>query len=368
MDTSITRSRASAARTIADTEVGTNEVLLVAPVDLSPGLGTGPSCVNVASPQECFKAIDERWPQVFAAVVIDWRLPGAGGAQLVGQLRRMDYPTMLLALLPPDRPDLGEAAYKAGADGSLLGARGFQAHLSRVIALATPQAQLWNENERLKRALRDAEREVARARQASRWRDLREALIPLAAHQLKNPLTVILGYSALLLKAPEVGAERRLRGAATTLHRESTRLRQVVEELLEYLRLESDGDTLGRQPFDLAELVRSVGAGKGVAGQPRMRVSPGTVPFTGDYGKLSSALDALLTLRASAGAAGLALGCHDAAQLAAAGVRESLPKGGGSRRSRSVPHRYPRVPRCRMGYGSHAWWRAWRDRNRRCGR
>jgi hypothetical protein len=239
----------------------------------------------------------------------------------------MDYPTTLIALLPHDRPDLGEAAYKAGADGSLLGAPGFQAHLSRVIALATPQAQLRTENERLKRALRDAEREVARSRQASRWRDLREALIPLAAHQLKNPLTVILGYSALLLKAPEVGAERRLRGAAATLHRECRRLRQVVEELLEYLRLESDGATPGRQPFDLAELVRSVGAGRGAADQPRMRVSASAVPFTGDYGKLSSALDALLALRAATGACGLTLGCHDVAQLAAAGVRDAPPKG-----------------------------------------
>ena len=321
MNISLTGSRAPATTTIAATGAATNEVLIVSPTDKSGDGAAHTPCINVASPQECFRAIEARRPLSFAAVVIDWRLPRNGGAQLLRRLRQCRYPAMLLALLPPGHPELGGEAEKAGADGYLLGSQGFQAHLPQVIAAAREQAQLRDENRRLKRALQQAEDEVAETRA---WLGLREGLIPLAAHQLKNPLTVILGYSSLLLKMPEMGTGRRLRSAAATLHRESERLRQIVEELLEYLRLESAEVARSRHPFDLAEVVRAMSRRQGDICQLRIDPALSEVPCCGDYGKLSQALETLLVLRTAATNAPpllrITLTCRDAAELAAAGL------------------------------------------------
>ena len=322
MNSSLNGSRVPAATPFAATNAATNEVLIVSPTDTSGGGAAHTPCINVASPQQCFEAIEARRPQTFAAIVIDWRLPRDGGAQLLGQLRRQRYPATLIALLPPERPDLGGVAEQAGADGYLLGSQGFPAHLPQVIAAARDRAHLRDENRRLKR-------EVAESRT---WLGLREGLIPLAAHQLKNPLTVILGYSSLLLKMPEVGTERRLRSAAATLHRESTRLRQIVEELLEYLRLESADSERARHPFDLAEVVRAVGTRQGDICQLRIDPTISTLPCSGDYSKLAQTLETLLALRASAPSAPptprIALACRDAAELAAAGLDERLESSG----------------------------------------
>jgi hypothetical protein len=162
---------------------------------------------------------------------------------------------------------------------------------------------------------------------------LREALVTVASHQVKNPLTVILGYSALLLKSPALEADGRARRAVARIRRESLRLRQFADNLIEFSRLESGRGAVQAVPFDLADLVRAVAMPRRDtpgAHPIRVRLAPGEIAYVGDYGRLARVLESLIERRAVANAAtvGIALGRHTAEELAAAGVTSALPPGG----------------------------------------
>ncbi len=160
---------------------------------------------------------------------------------------------------------------------------------------------------------------------------LREAVIAIASHQLKNPLTVILGYSALLLKSRVLSEDARAHRAIDKIRHESLRLRQLVDELLEFSRLELDRIALQAVALDLTELVGAVVTRQREALRPRtIALDPAPpAPYVGDYGRLAQAVGTLIGLRAADPAAslGVALGDHTAEQLAACGAANALPLG-----------------------------------------
>ncbi|MGZ8475274.1 MAG: sensor histidine kinase [Candidatus Limnocylindria bacterium] len=87
---------------------------------------------------------------------------------------------------------------------------------------------------------------------------LKEEFLSAAAHDLRTPLTVLLGQAELL--------ERRLQRDPTTaidpagivrIARESRRLRDLVSDLLEAQRIEDVGPGVDQEPADVRELVQS---------------------------------------------------------------------------------------------------------------
>jgi len=87
---------------------------------------------------------------------------------------------------------------------------------------------------------------------------LKEEFLSAAAHDLRTPLTVLLGQAELL--------ERRLQKDPTApvdpagiarIVRESRRLRDLVSQLLDAQRLESVGPSADQQPIDVHTVIRS---------------------------------------------------------------------------------------------------------------
>ncbi|MEN9933439.1 MAG: hypothetical protein RLZZ387_18, partial [Chloroflexota bacterium] len=91
-----------------------------------------------------------------------------------------------------------------------------------------------------------------------RLQQLRDEILSIASHELKNPLTVILGYSAVLAGAAEVRAHPRLSRAADSVRQQSQRMRRLVDQLLDFARLGLGQLTLQRATFSIAEQVRAV--------------------------------------------------------------------------------------------------------------
>ena len=106
-------------------------------------------------------------------------------------------------------------------------------------------------------------RRIATAESTLRAREdsarLKEEFLSAAAHDLRTPLTVVLGQAELL--------ERRLQrnptvpidlAGVTRLAREARRLRDLVNELLDAQRLEEGAAVMDRNPADLRSIVESV--------------------------------------------------------------------------------------------------------------
>ncbi|PLS80167.1 MAG: hypothetical protein CYG59_09445, partial [Chloroflexi bacterium] len=109
------------------------------------------------------------------------------------------------------------------------------------------RAALAIDNARLYQAAQDAVR-------------LRDDFLSIAAHELKTPVTSLLGHSQLLQRrAARDGAlgERNLR-ALQVIEAQAERLTRLINALLEVSRLATGHFHLDRQPLDLAGLVRRV--------------------------------------------------------------------------------------------------------------
>lgn len=87
---------------------------------------------------------------------------------------------------------------------------------------------------------------------------MRDEFISTAAHELRTPITTIKGYAQLLDRWTPGGHEPREGRAFQILNRQSDRLTQLVQELLEVSRLQLGRLALRRQRFELGELVADV--------------------------------------------------------------------------------------------------------------
>jgi signal transduction histidine kinase len=88
---------------------------------------------------------------------------------------------------------------------------------------------------------------------------VRDEFMSIASHELKTPLTPLqLDLDLLLRIVHETGADQRLVKRLETAHRQTRRLTQLVESLLDVSRLTSGHLSLQLQEFDLVEMAREV--------------------------------------------------------------------------------------------------------------
>lgn len=93
--------------------------------------------------------------------------------------------------------------------------------------------------------------DVTRLREVDR---LKTNILTTAAHQLRTPLTSILGYSEILLNRSL--DEARQQRFLTVINEQTTHLTQLVTDLLDVSRLEVGGDLeVSRQPVDMAAII-----------------------------------------------------------------------------------------------------------------
>ncbi|GAA3152874.1 hypothetical protein GCM10010466_49810 [Planomonospora alba] len=106
----------------------------------------------------------------------------------------------------------------------------------------------------------EEERERLLAREREQVRRLRELdrmkdeLVAVVSHELRNPIGAIRGYTEMLLDAPDLGEEHRM--FADIIDRTSAHLQRLVDDLLDLARLDSGGIVIDSRPVSLTRLVR----------------------------------------------------------------------------------------------------------------
>lgn len=109
---------------------------------------------------------------------------------------------------------------------------------------------------RERQAHRATEAALARAEAATRERDL---LISIAAHDLRTPLTVILGQAQLLQRrAVRAGLDERSQHILVTITEQAERLNQMVATLLDLSRIQEGRLTIQPEPLELGTLLGHV--------------------------------------------------------------------------------------------------------------
>lgn len=85
----------------------------------------------------------------------------------------------------------------------------------------------------------------------------KEQLVLNLAHDLRTPLTSVLGYLDFILKGEELTAEQ-IKHYAGIAFNKSRRLEKLIEELFEIARLNYGNLTMDKKPVDLSELLHQL--------------------------------------------------------------------------------------------------------------
>jgi signal transduction histidine kinase len=208
-------------------------VHIVAPVVEGPPLATFPADAGVAG-----VAMSTRRPQI----VNDYpRHPAARDEALDYGIRAIVAAPLLVAGEPIGVLELATAKENASfseADAGLL-------------ELLASQAAVALENTRLFELIGEAEglRELDR---------LKTEFLSTVSHELRTPLSYIHGYAELLMRRTYSADE--IKEMAQEIHRGSTSMIRLVDDLLDLSRIESGQLALRPRPMDIAVLLSSIAA------------------------------------------------------------------------------------------------------------
>jgi signal transduction histidine kinase/CheY-like chemotaxis protein/PAS domain-containing protein len=129
-----------------------------------------------------------------------------------------------------------------------------------VSLLQTVAERTWTAVEKLRA---EAERErllqnVQEARDAAeKANQLKDEFLATLSHELRNPLNVILGYSELLLRMPEIEQSPRLVQMGEALRRNAQSQSQLINDLLDLSRLQRGKISLNQETVSLAAIIDS---------------------------------------------------------------------------------------------------------------
>jgi signal transduction histidine kinase/CheY-like chemotaxis protein len=129
-----------------------------------------------------------------------------------------------------------------------------------VSLLQTVAERAWTAIEKLRA---EAEREQLLQREqeardaAEKANQLKDEFLATLSHELRNPLNVILGYSELLLRMPEIERSSRLGQMAEALRRNAQSQSQLINDLLDLSRLQRGKISLNQETVSLAAIIDS---------------------------------------------------------------------------------------------------------------
>jgi PAS domain S-box-containing protein len=129
---------------------------------------------------------------------------------------------------------------------------------------------------------------------------LKSAFVASMSHELRTPLNVIIGLCQLLARDPSLPLAALQADAVTRMHRNARALLDMVNDMLEYSRLESGRVALHVQPVSVEEVVRAVakkyeGEAREKNIELRVEVSPDVGRVRTDRQKLTHVVSCLVS-------------------------------------------------------------------------
>jgi two-component system sensor histidine kinase KdpD len=147
------------------------------------------------------------------------------------------------------------------------GEREYTEHDLRALTVFAEHAAIAINNARLYQSERDASAKLAELDER------RREFLAVVTHDLKSPLTSILGYVRLLLDAEDHGIMDQVRQFAGIIERQGQRMLDMIEQLVFATGVNEGAPVLSREPIDLRSIIdRQVDAFGAVLGNRKLEV------------------------------------------------------------------------------------------------
>lgn len=223
--------------------------------------------------------------------LLDYRLGANSGMELLREARAHDDLTPIIMLTGQEDREVDLEAMRAGATDYLVKGQLNAAMLERVIRYAVEERRRTQERWQL-HAARQAQAEAEAANRA------KDDFLALVSHELRSPLSSILGWSRILKQNP-ADLETATK-AIEIIERNAMIQRQLIEDLLDLARvttgklhLEVQGLSLRRVINEALDVVRPAAEGKGV--EIRTNYDPASDFISGDPNRLQQVIWNLLS-------------------------------------------------------------------------
>jgi two-component system sensor histidine kinase KdpD len=162
------------------------------------------------------------------------------------------------------------------------GDRDYTEHDLRALTVFAEHAAIAINNARLYQSEREASTKLAELDER------RREFLAVVTHDLKSPLTSILGYVKLLLDAQDAGSADDIRQFAGIIERQGQRMLDMIEQLVVATGVNEGAPVLSREPIDLRSILdQQVDAFGAVLGGRRLEIDvPEELPIV--YGDPSA--------------------------------------------------------------------------------
>lgn len=186
----------------------------------------------------------------FDAILLDLILPDAAELEAVLKLREVAPSIPIVVQTSIEDEALAIRALQHGAEDYLTkGHLDPNVALARTVRFAIERARTRAELERLTHTLQSANAELALLNAQ------KDRFLGIAAHDLRNPLGVVLGYSDLLLSGPAGELDEDQRHIVSTIRSSAEYMLGLVHDLLDFTTIQAQGIRLERSDTDLSALV-----------------------------------------------------------------------------------------------------------------
>ena len=231
-----------------------------------------------SSGAEALLAIERRLPDI---VLLDLVLPDMDGGQVLQRIRAAEPSRDLPVIIVTGKCDTDDVV--AGLT------QGANDYITKPYNAEVVRARI-----RLHHTAKRSRDELKRINR------LKDEFLSVASHDLQNPVSTIIGYSAWLLEGRAGGLADPQRDAVARVFKNATFMRELIADLLDLLKIEAGRMTLYPERCDLAEVVREATERNAFAAEDkdiglRASVDPRVPSVVADPLKLQQLLNNLIS-------------------------------------------------------------------------
>jgi signal transduction histidine kinase len=240
--------------------------------------------------------------------LLDYRLDGCTGLEILSDAQSVGCPVPVIMLTGTVDEEIDLAAMRAGAAEYLVKGRIDRELLERTIRYAIRHKESELVLKRYAESLEKSNRELVQAHEElgrknvdlRRLNEEKNGFLGMAAHDLRNPLGVIMGYSDFLLTMHRKTMKKEELEIIEMIRSSSKFMRSLINDLLDISTIESGRLDLDRRSTDIVRLVEAnVGLNVVLAGQKQMTLEfaiDGQVPrLDVDARKMEQVLNNLIS-------------------------------------------------------------------------